>query len=79
VAARLDGLIAAVLGAVQGERNNVLHWAACRAAELVAAGQLTTDQVHDSLGRAAACAGLDEGEAARTIASALRHALRSYP
>jgi hypothetical protein len=78
VAARLDGLIATVLDAMQGERNNVLHWAACRAAEMVTAGQLTEDQVHDSLGRAAACVGLDDGEAARTIASALRHALRSY-
>jgi hypothetical protein len=75
VAARLDGLIATVLDAVPGERNNVLHWAACRAAEMVAAGQLTADQVHDSLGRAAACAGLDDGEAWRTIASALRHPL----
>jgi hypothetical protein len=34
--------------------------------------------VHDALGRAAACAGLDEDEARRTIASALRHA-RSRP
>ena len=77
VAARLDGLLATVLDAHQGERNNMLHWAACRAAEMVSAGQLTADQVHDSLGRAAACAGLDDGEASRTIASALRHALRS--
>ena len=77
VAARLDGLIATVLDAVQGERNSVLHWAACRAAEMVAAGQLTTDQVHDSLGRAATRVELDDGEAARTIASALRHTLRS--
>jgi hypothetical protein len=75
VAARLDSLIAKVLDAVQGERNNVLHWAACRAAEMVAAGQLTEDQVYDSLGRAAACVGLDDGEAWRTIASALRHPL----
>lgn len=77
IAARLDGLIATVLDAHQGERNTVLHWAACRAAEMVSAGQLTQDQIHDSLGRAAACAGLDDGEASRTIASALRHAPRS--
>lgn len=75
VAARLDGLIAAVLDARPGERNNTLHWAACRAAEMVSAGQLTEDQVHDCLGRAAARAGLDDGEAWRTIASALRHPL----
>jgi hypothetical protein len=78
VSARLDGLIATVLDAVQGERNNALHWSACRAAEMAGAGQLTEDQVHDALGRAAACAGLDEDEARRTIASALRHA-RSRP
>jgi hypothetical protein len=75
IAARLDGLIAAVLDSKPGERNNTLHWAACRAAEMIAAGQLTTDQVHDSLGRAAARAGLDDGEAQRTIASALRQPL----
>ena len=78
VAARLDGLIATVLDAVQGERNNALHWAGCRAAEMVSAGHLTEDQVHDTLARAAACAGLDDGEAYRTIASALRHG-RSRP
>ena len=77
IATRLDGLIAAVLDAREGERNNVLHWAACRGAEMVAAGQLDPGQVHDSLGEAASRAGLDDGEASRTIASALRHALRS--
>jgi hypothetical protein len=72
VAARLDGLITTVLDAQPGQRNNTLHWAACRAAEMIAAGQLAEDQVHDSLGQAAACVGLDQGEAYRTIASALR-------
>lgn len=72
VAARFEGLIAKVLDALPGERNNTLHWAACRAAEMVAAGQLTDDQVHDILGRAAVDVGLDAGEAYRTIASALR-------
>ena len=76
VATRLDGLISAVLGAQPGERNNVLHWAACRAAEMIALGQLGEDQVFDSLGKAAAYAGLDDGEARRTIASALRQPYR---
>lgn len=76
VAARLEGLLATVLGAPSGERNNTLHWAACRAAEMIAAGQLGEDQVFDGLGAAATRAGLDDGEARRTIASALRHALR---
>jgi hypothetical protein len=39
---------------------------------MVAAGQLTADQVHQSLGEAAVCAGLSEREAERTIGSALR-------
>lgn len=76
VAPRLDGLIVAVLEAKPGKRNNTLHWAACRAAEMVTAGQLAEDQVHDSLGQAAACIGLDHDEAHRTIASALRKSLR---
>lgn len=77
VAARFEGLLVTVLGAKPGERNNVLHWAACRAAEMIAAGQLGDDQVSDSLAAAACRAGLDDGEARRTIASALRHTLRS--
>lgn len=77
VASRLEGLLVTVLNAQPGERNNVLHWAACRAAEMIAAGQLGEDQVSDSLAAAACRAGLDDGEARRTVASALRHALRS--
>jgi hypothetical protein len=77
VAARLEGLIVTVLDALPGERNNVLHWAACRAAEMIAAGQLDDGQVSDSLAAAACRVGLDDGEARRTIASALRHTLRS--
>ena len=76
VSARLDALMTTVIGAQPGTRNNTLHWAACRAAEMIAAGQLTEEQVSDSLGRAAARAGLDDGEARRAIASAFRHSLR---
>ena len=71
-AARLEALMGTVANAQSGERNNVLHWAACRAAEMIAGGQLTEDQAFDSLGWASARAGLDDGEARRTIASALR-------
>jgi hypothetical protein len=72
VASRLDGLIAAVLNATEGERNNVLHWAACRAAEMVTKHQLTAEQVQAALAEAALAAGLTDHEAERTIASALR-------
>jgi hypothetical protein len=74
VATRLDGLIATVLGAKPGERNNVLHWAACRAAEMVTAGQVAADEVHACLGEAARRTGLTDGEAHRTIQSALSQA-----
>jgi hypothetical protein len=76
VGARLDALLVAVTGAQPGERNNVLHWAACRAAEMIAAGELAEDQVSDSLAAAAGRAGLDDSEARRTIASAFRRTLR---
>jgi hypothetical protein len=62
-----DGLIRFVRESREGERNNRLFWAACRAAE---AGDR-------SLGRAliaAACdCGLSEMEAQRTVASASLH------
>lgn len=77
IAARLDGLIGTVLDAKPGERNNTLHWAACRGAEMIAAGQVTADEVHACLGEAACRAGLDDREAHRTIASALRQSLRT--
>ena len=39
----LHGLVRFVLGGVPGrDRNNRLYWAACRAAEMVAAGLVNT-------------------------------------
>ncbi len=76
VASRHDALLVAVTSAQPGERNNVLHWAACRAAEMIAAGELSEDQVSDSLVVAAGRAGLNDGEARRTITSAFRRTLR---
>ena len=52
----------------EGNRNDALFWASCRAVE---AGR--SDGLED-LARAAAAAGLDEREAGRTIRSALRTA-----
>lgn len=57
-----------------GERNNRLHWAACRAAEMVLAGRISTDYAGGRLVAAATTAGLDEREVVRTIGSALRKA-----
>ena len=72
--ARLRGLVETVLEARLGERNNVLHWASCRAAEMIAAGQLDRAVAVDVLARAGEAAGLGPGEVAATIASALRRA-----
>jgi Bifunctional DNA primase/polymerase, N-terminal len=72
--ARLRGLVATVLDGQVGERNNLLHWASCRAAEMIAAGQLDRDAAIDVLARAGEAVGLAPGEVQATIASALRHA-----
>lgn len=60
------GLIAAVAEATPGNRNNMLFWAACRAAE-----ENAPDAVWDDLRASALLAGLDDREIDRTIASAL--------
>ena len=72
---RLRGALAVVLSAEQGERNNCLHWAACRAAEMIAAGQVSESAAGAALTRAALEAGLEAGEAERTIASAFRRVM----
>ena len=54
------------------ERNNVAYWAACRATELVSAGEIDQGFAADLIALAATCAGLPENEARRTVASAFR-------
>jgi Bifunctional DNA primase/polymerase, N-terminal len=71
---RLLGVVEAVLNGTPGDRNGPLFWAACRAGEMVAAGQLDQAAAEDVLLQAAVDAGLrgGEAEARRTIASGLR-------
>ena len=71
---RLRGVVEAVLNGTPGDRNGPLFWAACRAGEMVAAGQLDQAAAEDVLLQAAVDAGLrgGEAEARRTIASGLR-------
>ena len=71
---RLSGLLRTVEGAPQGQRNDALYWAACRASEMVAAGEAGADGVTAFLVSAAAAAGLSESEARKTVASGLRGA-----
>lgn len=62
-----DALLSTVAAAMEGNRNNVLYWAACRAVE----GGLI-DQIEDELVAAAMSAGANETKARRTVASARR-------
>jgi hypothetical protein len=62
------GLLRAVVGAPEGNRNNVLYWAACRAAE----SGILNDQVAALLIDAAVTAGETETKARNTVASARR-------
>lgn len=65
---RLDGLINSVRGAVEGNRNASLHWAACKYAE---EGEPISRAIAD-LGQAALEAGLSRGEIEPTIRSGYR-------
>jgi hypothetical protein len=62
------GLLRAVVGAPEGNRNNVLYWASCRAAE----SGILDNQVEALLINAAVTAGETETKARRTVASARR-------
>ncbi len=73
----LSGLVRFVLGGTPGvDRNDRLYWAACRAAEMVAAGLVDPAVAEAVLVDAALKAGLHGGEpeARRTVASGMRTA-----
>lgn len=66
----LVGLVQFVLDSAQGQRNDRLFWAACKAFEHAAAGRLEADAVAAALTQAAAEVGLPDNEAAATVESA---------
>jgi hypothetical protein len=66
----LVGLVRCVLDAPQGQRNNRLFWAACKAFEHAAAGRLDADQAEGALLQAAVEVGLPDKEAEATLKSA---------
>ena len=72
--ARLKGLITTVRSGQEGDRNGPLYWAARRAAEMIAAGEVDRGTAEEALVAAALEAGLRGGEreARRTFASAMR-------
>jgi hypothetical protein len=68
----LRGIINRVENAIEGERNAITFWAACRAAELIAKypGLLEDGWARDAIACAAQNVGLPAFEAERTIQSA---------
>lgn len=64
-------LIATVRRADQGERNSLLFWAACRAAEGAAQGKYDAADIAQDLVDAAVQAGVPAGEAWRTVRSGM--------
>ena len=69
----LRGLVRVVLEATpERDRNTRLFWSACRAAELVSAGQIDQPTATEVLIDAATRTGLPEAEARRTVASGFR-------
>lgn len=69
--ALLDGVMRRVLGAINGERNTLLFWGACRFGAWVARGEISTRVSTRLLQMTAMRLGLDEIEAQKTIASGL--------
>src|SRR5262249_15155925 len=70
--AAMRGVVRTVAGAAVGERNAILYWGACRAAEAARAGAIDASFIADALALAAGQAGLSRSEAVRTIKSAFR-------
>jgi Bifunctional DNA primase/polymerase, N-terminal len=68
----LKGIIGTVANARQGERNSLVFWGACRAAELVGAGIIAEQFAEQLLIEAAASAGLPWPEARVTVRSGFR-------
>ncbi|WP_054564678.1 bifunctional DNA primase/polymerase [Frankia sp. R43] len=73
----LVGLVDVVLRAREGDRNNALHWAACRAGEHIAAGRLGDLVAADALLTAGRQVGLLDREVAATITSGMRRGLET--
>lgn len=72
---RLAGLIRAVATASPGHRNATLHWAACRAGELIHAGVLPSGVAVVALVEAGLMAGLPHREAIATVRSGISTSL----
>jgi len=70
--ARVLAIARRVERAIEGERNSVTFWAACRLAEIAREGLVSETWATSLLILAATRSGLPENEARRTIASGFR-------
>jgi hypothetical protein len=69
--ASIAGILKTVAGAPEGQRNQRLHWSACRLADRVRAGQLRRIVAEALLAEAARAIGLPHAESLATIRSGL--------
>ena len=75
--ATIRGILRTVTNAPPGQRNAVLHWAACRFGELVAENRISENQAIDLLTDAGCATGLPRSEAVRTARGGIRRAMRA--
>jgi hypothetical protein len=68
----MEALARAVTASNEGARNNRLHWAACRAAEMVTRHQVSAQSAGSRLVAAAEAGGYSGAEVAKTIDSAFK-------
>jgi hypothetical protein len=73
---KVSGILAKVSGAQRGDRNNVLHWAACRMGEIVAVGRLDEGTAEDYLLRNAEACGLLGEDREYAVLATIRSGLR---
>jgi hypothetical protein len=73
---KIDGIIRAIAGAREGERNAVTFWGACRFAEMIEQSLIDRNDAIELVVEAASRAGLPRDEARNTAHSAIRVQLR---
>jgi hypothetical protein len=73
---KVDGIIRAMAGAREGERNAVVFWGAARLAEMVEQSLISSDDAIDIATEAASRSGLPFEEARRTAQSAIANHFR---
>jgi Bifunctional DNA primase/polymerase, N-terminal len=72
---QIEGALNSVRAATCGERNRLLHWAACRLGEAVAIGSIGVGDAEALLLHAGSCCGLREAEVRSTVRSGLHRTM----